>query len=89
MNYVPFAERVIEMVVDLYRTTAHHPTVISEHVLQRVIKVGRAAHSYSTGLPTTESFLLLFCPPPPPISPAQPYDIPCHTVHEKHCKVMN
>ena len=39
MNYVPFAEKVIEMVTDLYKATASHTAVIEEHVLQHIIKV--------------------------------------------------
>ncbi len=39
MNYVPFAEKVIEMVTDLYKATASHQAVIREHVLQNIIKV--------------------------------------------------
>ena len=39
MNYVPFAEKVIEMVTDLYKATANHTAVIQEHVLQHIIKV--------------------------------------------------
>ena len=39
MNYVPFAEGVIDLVVELYKSTAKHPSVIHEHVLQKLIKV--------------------------------------------------
>ena len=39
MNYVPFAEKVVDMVTDLYKATANHPAVIQEHVLQHIIKV--------------------------------------------------
>ena len=39
MNYVPFAEKVIEMVTDLYKATANHTAVVQEHVLQHIIKV--------------------------------------------------
>ena len=42
MNYVPFAEKVIEMVTDLYKATANHTAVIQEHVLQHIIKVQTA-----------------------------------------------
>lgn len=39
LNYVPFAERSLEVVVDLYQKTACHKAVISEKVLQNIIKV--------------------------------------------------
>lgn len=39
LNYVPFAERSLEVVVDLYHKTACHKAVINEKVLQNVIKV--------------------------------------------------
>ncbi|XP_062245338.1 protein MON2 homolog isoform X1 [Platichthys flesus] len=38
LNYVPFAERSLEVVVDLYHKTACHKAVISEKVLQNIIK---------------------------------------------------
>ena len=40
MNYVPYAEGVMDLTVDLYRSTAKVPTVIQGHVLQNIIKVG-------------------------------------------------
>lgn len=43
LNYVPFAERSLEVVVDLYHKTACHKAVINEKVLQNVIKVPAAA----------------------------------------------
>jgi len=39
VNYVPFAEAVIEIVVELYRATAKFPSVIHGHILQRIIYV--------------------------------------------------
>lgn len=39
LNYVPFAERSLEVVVDLYHKTACHKAVINEKVLQNIIKV--------------------------------------------------
>ena len=39
MNYVPFAEGVVRLVVELYRATATHTAVIHQHVLHAVIKV--------------------------------------------------
>lgn len=43
LNYVPFAERSLEVVVDLYHKTACHKAVINEKVLQNIIKVSDAA----------------------------------------------
>lgn len=39
MNYVPFAERVVEMIVALYKSSADQDAVIKEKVLCRIIKV--------------------------------------------------
>lgn len=44
LNYVPFAERSLEVVVDLYHKTACHKAVINEKVLQNIIKV--FSHDY-------------------------------------------
>uniref|UniRef100_A0AAY4B3Y4 Protein MON2 homolog n=1 Tax=Denticeps clupeoides TaxID=299321 RepID=A0AAY4B3Y4_9TELE len=41
LNYVPFAERSLEVVVDLYHKTACHKAVINEKVLQSIIKTLR------------------------------------------------
>ncbi|KAJ8373865.1 hypothetical protein SKAU_G00044450 [Synaphobranchus kaupii] len=41
LNYVPFAERSLEVVVDLYQKTACHKAVISESVLQNIVKALR------------------------------------------------
>ncbi|XP_041965197.1 protein MON2 homolog isoform X2 [Alosa sapidissima] len=41
LNYVPFAERSLEVVVDLYQKTACHKAVINEKVLQNIIKTLR------------------------------------------------
>ncbi|NXT16186.1 MON2 protein, partial [Prunella fulvescens] len=38
LNYVPFAERSLEVVVDLYQKTACHKAVVTEKVLQNIIK---------------------------------------------------
>uniref|UniRef100_A0A6I8RD77 Protein MON2 homolog n=1 Tax=Xenopus tropicalis TaxID=8364 RepID=A0A6I8RD77_XENTR len=39
LNYVPFAEKSLEVMVDLYQKTACHKAVVNEKVLQNVIKV--------------------------------------------------
>uniref|UniRef100_A0A8C1ISH2 Protein MON2 homolog n=1 Tax=Cyprinus carpio TaxID=7962 RepID=A0A8C1ISH2_CYPCA len=41
LNYVPFAEQSLEVVVDLYHKTACHKAVINEKVLQNIIKTLR------------------------------------------------
>ncbi|KTG44408.1 hypothetical protein cypCar_00038331, partial [Cyprinus carpio] len=41
LNYVPFAERSLEVMVDLYHKTACHKAVINEKVLQNIIKTLR------------------------------------------------
>ncbi|XP_024911818.1 protein MON2 homolog isoform X4 [Cynoglossus semilaevis] len=41
LNYVPFAERSLEVLVDLYHKTACHKAVINEKVLQNIIKTLR------------------------------------------------
>lgn len=41
LNYVPFAERSLEVVVDLYQKTACHKAVVNEKVLQNIIKVNK------------------------------------------------
>lgn len=43
LNYVPFAERSLEVMVDLYHKTACHKAVINEKVLQNIIKVSDTA----------------------------------------------
>lgn len=46
LNYVPFAERSLEVVVDLYQKTACHKAVINEKVLQNIIKVQSKNHQF-------------------------------------------
>lgn len=41
MNFVPFSERALEMVVELYKESCNHQTVIKAHVLQNIIKTLR------------------------------------------------
>ena len=48
MNFVPFAERCVELVTDMYKITAQHPTVINSHVLQQIIKVNLIQFSLET-----------------------------------------
>lgn len=39
MNFVPFAEKSVDMVVNLYIVAAKHPVVIQACVLQKIIQV--------------------------------------------------
>ncbi|XP_030829471.1 protein MON2 homolog isoform X2 [Strongylocentrotus purpuratus] len=39
MNYVPFAEKALQLTSDLYRSTAEHPSVMKQHVLQNILRV--------------------------------------------------
>lgn len=51
LNYVPFAERSLEVMVDLYHKTACHKAVINEKVLQNIIKVCDTAHQPTRSTP--------------------------------------
>lgn len=68
LNYVPFAERSLEVVVDLYHKTACHKAVINEKVLQNIIKTLRmplglkyACPSESTWKLAVSSLLKVLC----------------------------
>ncbi|KAK7482827.1 hypothetical protein BaRGS_00025993, partial [Batillaria attramentaria] len=50
MNFVPFSERALEIVVDLYRASCSHPSVISAHVLQNILKPYGVMRMYSRRL---------------------------------------
>lgn len=43
MNYVPFAEKSLEFTADLYKSTARHPVVMEEHVLQNILRVSEVS----------------------------------------------
>lgn len=58
MNFVPFAEKTIEMVVELYGTTAKHPAVIQAHVLQHIIKTFRLPLGLKYGCPSPTTWML-------------------------------
>ena len=42
VNFVPFAESVIDLMAELYRNTAKYPSVIHAHVLLHIIHVSGA-----------------------------------------------
>ncbi|KAM4747142.1 protein MON2 homolog isoform 1-T1 [Rhinophrynus dorsalis] len=58
LNYVPFAEKSLEVVVDLYQKTACHKAVVSEKVLQNVIKTLRVPLSLKYACPSESTWKL-------------------------------
>uniref|UniRef100_A0A3P9HX81 Protein MON2 homolog n=1 Tax=Oryzias latipes TaxID=8090 RepID=A0A3P9HX81_ORYLA len=58
LNYVPFAERSLEVVVDLYQKTACHKAVISEKVLQNIIKTLRMPLGLKYACPSESTWKL-------------------------------
>uniref|UniRef100_A0A674GBN8 Protein MON2 homolog n=1 Tax=Taeniopygia guttata TaxID=59729 RepID=A0A674GBN8_TAEGU len=58
LNYVPFAERSLEVVVDLYQKTACHKAVVTEKVLQNIIKTLRIPLSLKYSCPSESTWKL-------------------------------
>ncbi|XP_072291285.1 protein MON2 homolog isoform X1 [Eucyclogobius newberryi] len=58
LNYVPFAERSLEVVVDLYHKTACHKAVINEKVLQNIIKTLRMPLGLKYSCPSESTWKL-------------------------------
>ncbi|XP_034858136.1 protein MON2 homolog isoform X1 [Mirounga leonina] len=58
LNYVPFAERSLEVVVDLYQKTACHKAVVNEKVLQNIIKTLRVPLSLKYSCPSESTWKL-------------------------------
>ncbi|XP_003906754.1 protein MON2 homolog isoform X1 [Papio anubis] len=58
LNYVPFAERSLEVVVDLYQKTACHKAVVNEKVLQYIIKTLRVPLSLKYSCPSESTWKL-------------------------------
>uniref|UniRef100_A0ABM5GFU8 Protein MON2 homolog n=1 Tax=Pogona vitticeps TaxID=103695 RepID=A0ABM5GFU8_9SAUR len=58
LNYVPFAERSLEVVVDLYQKTACHKAVVNEKVLQNIIKTLRMPLSLKYACPSESTWKL-------------------------------
>ncbi|XP_036375931.1 protein MON2 homolog isoform X2 [Megalops cyprinoides] len=58
LNYVPFAERSLEVVVDLYQKTACHKSVVSESVLQNIIKTLRIPLGLKYACPSESTWKL-------------------------------
>ncbi|KAI1883388.1 hypothetical protein AGOR_G00230920 [Albula goreensis] len=58
LNYVPFAERSLDVVVDLYQKTACHKAVVSEKVLQNIIKTLRVPLGLKYACPSESTWKL-------------------------------
>ncbi|XP_077982841.1 protein MON2 homolog [Glandiceps talaboti] len=58
MNYVPFAEKSLHMVVELYKTTATYKSVVEEHVLQNIIKTLQTPLGMKYGCPSQSTWKL-------------------------------
>uniref|UniRef100_A0A3Q2YK08 Protein MON2 homolog n=1 Tax=Hippocampus comes TaxID=109280 RepID=A0A3Q2YK08_HIPCM len=58
LNYVPFAERSLEVLVELYHKTACHKAVISEKVLQSIIKTLRTPLGLKYACPSESTWKL-------------------------------
>ncbi|XP_035282271.1 protein MON2 homolog isoform X3 [Anguilla anguilla] len=58
LNYVPFAERSLEVVVDLYQKTACHKAVVNEKVLQNIIKTLRVPLGLKYACPSESTWKL-------------------------------
>lgn len=58
LNYVPFAERSLEVVVDLYHKTACHKAVINEKALQSIIKTLRVPLGLKYACPAESTWKL-------------------------------
>uniref|UniRef100_A0A8C4I9C7 Protein MON2 homolog n=1 Tax=Dicentrarchus labrax TaxID=13489 RepID=A0A8C4I9C7_DICLA len=58
LNYVPFAERSLEVMVDLYHKTACHKAVINEKVLQNIIKTLRMPLGLKYACPSESTWKL-------------------------------
>ncbi|KAK1169177.1 hypothetical protein AOXY_G10128 [Acipenser oxyrinchus oxyrinchus] len=58
LNYVPFAEKSLEVVTDLYQKTACHKAVVSEKVLKKIIKTLRMPLSLKYACPSESTWKL-------------------------------
>ncbi|MGH0162008.1 UNVERIFIED_CONTAM: hypothetical protein FKN15_042277 [Acipenser sinensis] len=58
LNYVPFAEKSLEVVADLYQKTACHKAVVSEKVLKKIIKTLRMPLSLKYACPSESTWKL-------------------------------
>ncbi|XP_070557537.1 protein MON2 homolog isoform X2 [Ptychodera flava] len=58
MNYVPFAEKSLQMVVELYKETATQKSVVEDHVLQNIIKTLQMPLGMKYGCPSQSTWKL-------------------------------
>ncbi|XP_064632193.1 protein MON2 homolog isoform X2 [Lineus longissimus] len=58
MNFVPFAEKSLQLVVEMYKTTAKHPAVIHEHVMQNILKALKVPLGLKYGCPSQTTWTL-------------------------------
>ncbi|KAK7789330.1 hypothetical protein R5R35_012807 [Gryllus longicercus] len=58
MNYVPFGEKALNMVVNLYENTAHDMSVIQANVLQNIIEALHVPLSMKYGCPSASTWKL-------------------------------
>ncbi|XP_028666343.1 protein MON2 homolog isoform X1 [Erpetoichthys calabaricus] len=58
LNYVPFAEKSLDVVVDLYQKTACHKAVVNAKVLQQIIKTLRIPLSMKYSCPSESTWKL-------------------------------
>ncbi|XP_078594586.1 protein MON2 homolog isoform X1 [Branchiostoma floridae x Branchiostoma japonicum] len=58
LNYSPFSEKSLVVVVDLYKKTACHKVVIQESVLEKIIKVVRLPLGLKYACPSTSMWKL-------------------------------
>lgn len=59
MNFVPFSEKCVEMVVDLYRVTAKQQAVINGRILEHIIKTFRLPLSFKYSCPSPTTWILV------------------------------
>nr|XP_022298962.1 protein MON2 homolog isoform X2 [Crassostrea virginica] len=59
MNFVPFAEKSVDMVVNLYIVAAKHPVVIQARVLQKIIQTFRLPLSFKYACPSPSTWVLV------------------------------
>ncbi|XP_066447576.1 protein MON2 homolog isoform X1 [Eleutherodactylus coqui] len=58
LNYVPFAEKSLDVMVDLYQKTACHKAVVNEKVLQNIIRTLRMPLSLKYACPSESTWKL-------------------------------
>ncbi|KAK3580643.1 hypothetical protein CHS0354_013414 [Potamilus streckersoni] len=59
MNFIPFAEKCVELTVDMYKRAASHQTVIQAHVLQNIIKTFRQPLGLKYACPSQTTWQLV------------------------------